>query len=154
MRKDKIVLRVLQSYWRATRSLTMGVQGAVIDENERFLLVRHGYRPGWHFPGGGVEKGETLLLTALGRELEEEVGVVCPTTPTLFNVYANFRAFPNDHVALFVVRDWRRPRIPEPNSEIVEQGFFARDALPAGTCAPARARIAEILDGVPQSQMW
>lgn len=153
MRGEKIVLKSLQRYWRMTRGLTLGVQGAIIDDRSRLLLVRHGYRPGWHFPGGGVEKNETLL-TALGRELEEEAGVVCDTTPALFGVYANFAAFPNDHVALFVVRDWRQPRIPPPNAEIREQRFFARDELPDDIAPPTLRRIAEILDGAPQTAEW
>lgn len=146
-------MKVLQRYWRLTRSLTLGVQGAVIDERSRVLLVRHGYRPGWHFPGGGVEKGETLLY-ALGRELEEEAGIVCAKPPQLFGVYANFKFFPNDHVALFVVRDWRQPSIPAPNAEIREQRFFARDELPADINPPTARRLAEIFDGGPQAEDW
>ncbi len=153
MAADRIVLKLLQRYWRLSRGLTMGVQGAIVDARGRLLLIRHGYRPGWHFPGGGVEKREPVL-TALARELDEEAGVVARGEPQLFGVYANFRLFPNDHVLLYVLREWTQTHVPPPNAEIREQRFFALDELPADISPPTRRRIAEILEGAPRSAEW
>ncbi len=151
---NKGVVRALQFYWRRSRGLTMGAQGLVIDEQGRVLLVRHAYyRRGWHFPGGGVEKGETLVQ-ALARELSEEAGVEPTGPPQLFGVYANFRAFPSDHVALFIVQNWRQPSIPRPNKEIAEQRFVSADDLPEGTAPGVRRRLGEVFGGAERGEFW
>lgn len=153
MAKRRVVARGLQRYWRLARGLTLGAQACVLDASGRALLVRHGYRPGWHFPGGGVEKRETIE-TALARELEEETGVLLTARPQLFGVFSNHEAFPGDHIALYVVREWRQPAMPEPNREIAEIGFFASDELPSETQPPTARRIVEILEGRQPPEMW
>ena len=145
--------RVLRRWWRLTRGLTLGAQGVVIDKHSHVLLVRHGYRPGWFFPGGGVERNETLLV-ALARELEEETGVTLKAPPVLHGLFSNADNFPGDHIALFVVREWSRPRAPRPSVEIAEQGFFAVDDVPAGTDAGTRRRLAELFDGAEPNEKW
>ena len=148
-----LLTRSMQRYWRLTRGLTMGAQALVVDETGRVLLIRPTYKPGWHFPGGGVERNETATL-AVRRELEEEAGVIAESDPELVSLYANFQAFPSDHVALFKVRRWRQPKMPAPNHEIAEVGFFTRDALPATTVGAVHRRLAEVLDGQPTDLNW
>jgi len=154
LRPGKFLLKaVMQPMWRLQRSLTLGAQGMVLDDAGRVLLVKHGYKPGWCFPGGGVEKGETVL-TALTRELQEECGVEITARPELFGVYSNAAHFRNDHIVLFVVRAWRRTRPPRPNAEIVAQDFFASHPLP-DDCAPSTGRrLAELLSNIPRDEMW
>jgi 8-oxo-dGTP pyrophosphatase MutT (NUDIX family) len=149
----KIVRGGLQRYWRMSRGLTLGAQGCVLDAANRVLLVRHTYRPGWHFPGGGVEKGESVEA-ALIRELEEEAGIHIDGRPKLFGLYDHRHVFPGDHIALFVIRSWSQPRVPTPNREIAEQGFFAIEELPANISPPTLRRINEILGPGAPSEMW
>jgi ADP-ribose pyrophosphatase YjhB (NUDIX family) len=145
--------RLFQPYWRMQRGLTMGAQGVVIRDDNAVLLVRHTYKPGWCFPGGGVEKGETVL-TALTRELQEECGVVIDHAPELYGIYSNNTNFPGDHVVLYVVRHWHRTHVPEPNNEIAAQDFFPVSPVP-DDCAPATARrLAELFSSAPRAEHW
>lgn len=139
--------------WLVTRGMTLGVRGVVLDREGRVLLIRHGYTPGWHFPGGGVEVGETLL-TSLARELDEEAGITITGEPVLHGVFHQKAFSRRDHVAVFVVRDfnWSGPRAA--NREITECGFFPLDDLPEATSPGTRRRLAEILDGQAVSQDW
>lgn len=136
-----------------TRGMTLGVRGVVFDSDGRMLLVRHSYTPGWHFPGGGVDAGETFY-EAMTRELDEEAGIRVDAPAALHGVFLNHKVSPRDHVAVFIVRGWTRLREPKPNFEIVETGFFAPDALPEGTTPGTRRRIAEIIGGAPPIPYW
>lgn len=148
-----VVRWCLHRYWYFTRAMTLGVRAMVFDGDGRVFLVKHSYVPGWHMPGGGVEKGETLL-TALERELREEGNIELGEQPDFFAVYFNRRASRRDHVALYVVRAFRQSAPPQPNHEIIAHGFFAPDALPEETTRATRARIAEVLDGRTVAELW
>lgn len=152
---ERVLRKVLHTYWRFSRGVTLGVRALVIDEQGRIFLIRHTYVRGWQLPGGGVEVGE-LLIEALARELSEEGNIELDpaTPPVLFGMYFNSRASRRDHVALFVVRAFSQPKPPMPDREIAAHGFFAADDLPGDTTVGTRARIAEVLDGVPPSGEW
>lgn len=125
----------------------------MLTPDNQVLLVRHTYRPGWHFPGGGVEKNETIE-TALRRELQEEAGILIEGRPALFGIFSHHDQFPGDHIALYIIRNWRQPRVPPPSREIAEQGFFSPSRLPDGTHASTAARVNEIIEGRQPAEVW
>lgn len=148
------VLKRLREFRDARADLvTLGVQGALIDQDSRVLLVRHRYRPGWHFPGGGVERDETIAH-ALERELREEVGVRALEAPRLFGVYSHFETYPGDHIVLFIVDRWQQERVWKPNLEIAEQRLFAIGLLPEALAPGTARRLKEILEKMPQASAW
>lgn len=149
----KIARPVLRLYWRIRRPLTAGVRGIVFDAEGRVLLIRHTYVAGWYLPGGGVERGETML-TALRRELEEEVGVTLTGEVRLIGLYANFREFKSDHVALYAVADGTYDHAPRRSPEIAESGFFPLSALPDGVTPSTHRRIAEATGKLAPDQFW
>jgi 8-oxo-dGTP pyrophosphatase MutT (NUDIX family) len=150
--RARVVSRIITFGALFQRPMTLGVRGLVIDAEDRVLLVRHTYVPGFYLPGGGVEGGETMLQ-ALTRELQEEGGVDLLSAPALHGVYLNRRVSTRDHVALYVVRHFSCQG-KEPDREIAEAGFFPLGDLPAGVTPATRARIAEVLDGEPVSPYW
>lgn len=138
---------------RWSRTLTLGVRALIVANDGRIFLVKHSYAAGWHFPGGGVERGETFAA-ALDRELREEGNIALTGPPELHALYFHPRYSNRDHVALFVVRCFRQGMPPKPNREIRETGFFSLDRLPDGTTAATRARLAEVLSGAPIAERW
>lgn len=152
IRFEPVITPVFRAWWRLRRSATLGVRGLACDEARRVLLVRHTYAEGWHFPGGGVEHGETAVEAAV-REMAEEGGVEACEPPVLIGFYANHANFPNDHIALYRFDRWRACA-PKADHEIAERGFFALDALPEGVTKGTRRRLAEVFEGARQSDCW
>lgn len=142
--------RVLAGLRNGLRSLfrvpSLGVRGLALDGEGRVLLVRHTYVPGWYFPGGGVGFRESFEA-AIVREMREEAGAHVHGEPQLFGIYANFARNRCDHVAFFVMPRIELGERPARSIEIAEVAFFAPDALPVGTTAATRARIAEWRQG-------
>ncbi len=152
-RFEPVLRRLFHFYCRFARGMTLGVRAVVLDSDNRVFLVKHSYVSGWHLPGGGVETGETIRL-ALQRELVEEGLIELVGEPTLFGIYLNSHISRRDHVAVYVVRNFRQDRSPVPNREIIDCGFFETRALPADTTPGTRLRISEVIENKPQIRTW
>jgi 8-oxo-dGTP pyrophosphatase MutT (NUDIX family) len=150
---ERLRVRLLHWSFLLTRPMSLGVRAIVISPDDEILLVRHGYVSGWHFPGGGVEVGETCL-ESLKRELEEEAHIAIEGPPALHGIFFNTQTSRRDHVAAYVVRSFRVLGERPPDWEIAEARFFPRLALPEGTTRATRARLAEIFDSAPLSERW
>jgi ADP-ribose pyrophosphatase YjhB (NUDIX family) len=133
------------------RPATLGVRGVVTDDQGQVLLVRHTYTPGWHLPGGGVERGETCVA-ALKRELQEEAGIRAEALE-LVSVHANHAFFPNDHVLVFRVGKWTRGE-PLQKGEIAEICFAPPLKPPEGVSAGTKRRLDELFGAVGPSELW
>lgn len=143
---------LFRTYWRLSRPVTLGARVLALNGEGAVLLVRHSYSPGWHLPGGGVERLETAEAAAR-RELAEEGGVMAHGPLALFGFYANHANYKNDHVAVFLTRAVT-PCPPENAGEIAERGFFAFDALPDGVTSGTHRRLEELFADAPRSADW
>ena len=149
---QRFLQRGYLAYSRLARGMTLGVRAMLLKDGG-VVLVQHSYMPGWYFPGGGVEAGETVG-DALVREIAEEAGVALTGPAQLFGMYRNRQADSRDHVGLFVCREWEQRVRPKPNAEIIACEVFPLDGLPAGTTPATKARLREVLEHAPQSSDW
>lgn len=151
--RSTLVTRAIHFYFLLTRSMTLGVRAAVFDREGRIFLVRHSYVPGWHMPGGGVERRETAV-DALAKELREEGNLRMTEPPALFAAYFNVRTSRRDHVLFYRCRNVEQDGPKIADREILEAAFFEPDALPEGTTAATRRRIAELRGEETVSAYW
>ena len=127
----KIVQKLLHLCFLVSRPMTLGVRGIVYSKTEdSVLLVKHSYFPGWDFPGGGVEVGETVQA-ALSRELKEESGIIVKNFELLELNY-NHRVSRRDHVAYFLIDNFESIQNFTPNNfEILNVQWFDLKQLPS-----------------------
>lgn len=146
--------RAFHALFLLMRPMTLGVRGIVHDTGAgTVLLIRHTYVGGWHLPGGGVEAGETAHA-ALARELFEEGNIEILGSPALRSFHFNREASRRDHVAVYLIEDYRQSAAKIPDMEVAEAGFFPLAALPEGTTTATRRRIAEVFGGLAPSADW
>jgi hypothetical protein len=86
--------------------------------------------------------------------LAEEGRIELVGEPALHGIYLNSHVSRRDHVAVYLVRHFRQDRLPEPNREIIDCGFFETQALPVDTTAGTRLRISEVIEKRPPIQTW
>jgi 8-oxo-dGTP pyrophosphatase MutT (NUDIX family) len=151
--RQRLQIRILHTYFRFARGMTLGVRAAVLNDAGEVFLIRHTYTPGWQLPGGGVEAGETLN-EALAKELREEACIRLTAPAKLHGVYFNRKVSRRDHVVLYVVRDFVVDQAKKPDMEIAEARFFPLDALPQGVTPATRRRLAEIAQGTAPATDW
>jgi 8-oxo-dGTP pyrophosphatase MutT (NUDIX family) len=141
----------LLAYKALRTPVAFGVSAILSAIDGRVLLVRQRYSPGWHLPGGGVERGEPPAKAIL-RELEEEVGLHASGVPVLHGLYTRTVGVATNVVALY--------RVPEaqiafrPNAEIVEILWADPHAPPHDATPATLRRFAELTRGATPSAYW
>lgn len=145
--------RLLHFSFLLTRPLTVGVRAAIRMRDGQFILVRHTYTSGWHFPGGGLASNE-VAGAALLRETEQELGITITDEPTLFGVYFNRAVSKRDHVLLFQCRYDGDLPAKSPSYEIAEIAAFHPDNLPEDVDSGTARRIREITCGDAAQPEW
>lgn len=139
---SKLTKSLFQTYFRIKRPMTLGVRIIATDVTGRICLIRHTYVKGFHLPGGGVERNETIFEAA-AKELMEETGIERPIKDLkLIGFYSNEPSFKGDHIALFHIENCKAIENFK-NHEIAECVFVNTANLPKDTTRATRERIAE-----------
>jgi len=151
--RSKILGRLLHFYFLFYRPLTLGARCVILNTENEILLVKHSYTPGWHLPGGGVEKGETIVA-ALIREVREEAGIELFETPRLHGIYFNVKVSKRDHVAIYVAGTFKKAANHSGSKEISKISFFDLNDLPEDIDPGTASRIAEVTGKQAVSDTW
>lgn len=129
----------------AARPVTPSVRILLV-RDRMTLLIHHSYASKWYFPGGSVQRGESLLAAAI-REAREEVGAVVRSEPRLLGIYLSNRGGRSDHVVVYVSEDFDLLGPPPRTWEIEGCAWFSLTNLPPNMQAGCRARVQEYLSG-------
>ena len=152
-RFEPLLRRGLHLYWRFARGMTLGVRGIVVDGDDRCFssstaMSRAGICP------AAVSNPVRACSTRCGGSWRRRDASRCWANRSWSAMFFNSHVSRRDHVAVYLIRNFRQNRSPEPNREIVACGFFEAGALPAETTAGTRLRISEALQGKRQIGTW
>ena len=136
----------------ATRRIDIGVRAIVLDPEGRVVLIRHTYLPGWHLPGGGIKRWETVEQAAI-REVREEAGFHVERFDRFVGLYANFQVGWCNHVALFAGSGVPVAKA-EPSLEVAEVTTVDLDALPQNLARGTAPRIRDWREHRHPSANW
>ena len=135
--------KLLKLNWFIRRPRTFGAHALALTPENKVILVRLRYAPGWRFPGGGRSENEDSRHAVL-RELREEIGMTGHGEVQVAAELEEGTDFKRDLASLLIVRDVRYT--PRKWSWEVEEVMETRlDDLPAGL-SPRMARWLEALE--------
>ena len=134
-----IVYRLLSAAQLVVGKGEPGVKALVVTPAGRVVLVRHSYMPGWHFPGGGLKRGETPEQGIM-RELHEEIGLLCWTAIGQSDEPFSLADPQCTGPALFTVTGAEYRFRPSLEIEAVKE--FSLDALPDDCPGSVRRHVA------------
>ena len=119
--------RLLKLIWFIRRPRTFGAHALALTPEDKVILVRLRYAPGWRLPGGGRREDEDPRDAVL-RELREEIGLISHGEVRLAAELEEAPDFKRDLASLLVVRDVRyQPRWSWEVEHVIEVPL---DALP------------------------
>jgi 8-oxo-dGTP pyrophosphatase MutT (NUDIX family) len=90
--------------WFIRRPRTFGAHAIALTPENKVVLVRLRYAPGWRLPGGGRSPEEQPKQAAL-RELREEIGMTAHGETRLACDLEETTDFKSDLASLVIVRD-------------------------------------------------
>ena len=149
--RQSLLLPLILAVKAFASPVAFGVSAIVDNAQGRVLLVRQRYSPGWHFPGGGVARGEPPA-EAIVRELREEVGLLSSAVPVLHGLYTRTVGIATNLVALYRVAEAKIAFAP--NVEIAEIQWTDPSAPPDDASPGTLRRLAELNGTKPASPYW
>ncbi len=124
----KLTLPVRQFYWWLFQPERPGVKTFIFNSSGELLLVRLGYgKKRFTLPGGGINRHESAEVAAT-REIFEETGVRVNSL-----TFLESRTYTTEHKKVTVSYFFAYTEtidIVIDNQEIIDAGWFMRDALP------------------------